>query len=129
MPFYHATWDRHLDSIRKDGLGGAQPDRRNFPVESGVYLARDPEVAISIMIEAYLESGEASGLTPPEAFAAIRIIVIDDSRIRIELLSADPNIERQDLTMLYQGVIDVTGLPIVGVDDIVRRPGSLGLTP
>lgn len=119
MPFYHATWRKHLPSIQKHGLGGAAPDRQNFPVEAGVYLANEPVVALSIMLEAYIENGEDSGLSPPEALAAMCILVIDDSRVNPALLDVDPNIERRDLTYLYRGVIDVNGLPVVSVDEIV----------
>lgn len=119
MPFYHATWRKHLPSIQKHGLGGAAPDRQNFPVEAGVYLSNEPVVALSIMLEAYIENGEDSGLSPPEALAAMCILVIDDSRVNPALLDVDPNIERRDLTYLYRGVIDVNGLPVVSVDEIV----------
>ena len=121
MPFYHATWRKHLPSIQKHGLGGAAPDRQNFPVEAGVYLANEPVVALSIMLEAYIENGEDSGLSPPEAVAAVCILVIDDSRVNPALLDVDPNIERRDLTHLYRGVIDITGLPVVSADDIVPQ--------
>jgi hypothetical protein len=119
MPFYHATWRKHLPSIQKHGLGGALPDRQNFPVEKGVYLANEPVVALSILLEAYIDSGDELDLSPPEAMAAMCVLVIDDSRINSSLLDIDPNIERRDLTHLYRGIIDITGLPIVSVDDIV----------
>ncbi|TLX16598.1 hypothetical protein [Rhizobium sp. MHM7A] len=119
MPFYHATWRKHLPSIQKYGLGGAAPDRQNFPVEAGVYLANEPIVAISILLEAYIETGDELGLTPPEALAAMCVLVIDDSRVNVAMLDSDPNIERRDLTHLYRGIIDVTGLPVLSVDDIV----------
>ena len=119
MPFYHATWRKHLPSIHKHGLGGAAPDRQNFPVEAGVYLANEAAVAVSILLEAYIETGDDLGLSPQEALAAMCILVIDDCRVNAALLDVDPNIERQDLTYLYRGVIDVTGLPVVSVDDIL----------
>jgi hypothetical protein len=119
MPFYHATWRRHLPSIQKYGLGGVAPDRQNFPVEAGVYLANEPVVALSILLEAYVDTGDELGLSPPEALADMCVLVIDDSRVNTALLDIDPNIERRDLTHLYRGIIDVTGLPVVSVDDIV----------
>lgn len=118
MPFYHATWQRHLSSIRKHGLGGAIPDRQNFPVEPGVYLAVDPAIAVSMLIEAYIESGDKLEMTPPEARKAMCVLVIDDGRINHNLIDVDPNIERRDLTILYRGVIDVTALPVISVDEI-----------
>lgn len=117
MPYFHATWRRHLPSIRKHGLGGAAPDRQNFDVEAGVYLAVDPAVAVSVMIEGYLHS-EDDTLSPPEALKAMCIIVVDDARINQDLVDVDPNLERADLTILYRGVIDITALPILSVDDL-----------
>jgi hypothetical protein len=119
MPYYHATWRKHLPSIWKHGLGGAAPDRQNFPVEVGVYLANEPMVALSILLEAYIETGDELGLSPPEALKAMCVLVIDDSRVNISMLDVDPNLERRDLTHLYRGIIDVTGLPVLSVDDIV----------
>lgn len=121
MPFYHATWRKHLPSIHKHGLGGALPDRQNFPVEAGVYLANEPVVAVSILLEAYMEIGDQLDMSPPEALAAMCVIVIDDSRVNVFKLDVDPNIERQDLTHLYRGIIDVNGLPVLSVDDIIPR--------
>jgi hypothetical protein len=119
MPYYHATWQRHLPSIQKHGLGGAMPDRQNFPVEKGVYLATDPVVAISILIEAYIENGDSENLSPPEALEAMKILVIDDTRLHPDLFDIDPNLERQDLTVLYRGVVDITALPVLSVDDVI----------
>jgi hypothetical protein len=124
MPYFHATWRRHLPSILKHGLGGALPDVQNFPVESGVYLALDPAIAVMMLIEAYMENGEAMGLTPPEALEAMCVIVIDDSRLKPNLLDADPNVERQDATALYRGVVDVVSMPILPVDTLFP-PGSM----
>lgn len=118
MPYFHATWRRHLPSIRKHGLGGAEPDRRNFEVEEGVYLAVSPAVAVSVLIEAYLEHHEILDMSPPEALAAMCVIVVDDSRIDPRLVDTDPNIQRRDLTILYRGTIDITSLPVISVDDL-----------
>lgn len=118
MPFFHATWRRHLPSIMKHGIGGAAPDRQNFPVEVGVYLATDPEIAVGMLMEAYADGGETMGLTPREALAEMCVFVVDDSRINTTLLDHDPNIDRRDLTRLYRGIVDVTGLLVLSVDDI-----------
>lgn len=118
MPYFHATWRRHLPSIRRHGLGGAAPDRRNFPVEEGVYLARDPAVAASMLIEAYFENGEGMDLSPPEALREMCVLVVDDSRVDPRLVDLDPNVDRGDLTVLYCGIIDVSALPVVSVDDL-----------
>lgn len=123
MPYYHATWRRHLPSIRKNGLGGAMPDRQNFPVEAGVYLAHDPAVAVSMLIEAYMESEDGMGLPPSEAVQAMCVLVIDDSRVDGRLVDVDPNIERSDMTILYRGVIDVIALPVLSVEEILNSVG------
>jgi hypothetical protein len=125
MPYYHATWRRHLQSIRSNGLGGALPDRRNFSVADGVYLAVDPFVAISMLIEACAEGGEGATMAPPEALDAMCIIVVDDARVDQRLVHIDPNIERRDLTILYRGVIDVSALPVLSVDDVVPSQETL----
>jgi hypothetical protein len=121
MPYFHATWRRHLPSIQEHGLGGAAPDAQNFPVERGVYLAVDAAIALSMLLDAYLVNGEDSGLTPPEALAAMCVIVIDDTRIRPQLLDIDPNVARRDVTALYRGVVDVTGMPVLSVDSVIRK--------
>lgn len=118
MPYYHATWRRHLPSIRENGLGGAAPDRQNFPVESGLYLAHDPAVAVSVLVEAYIESGDGMGMGPSEALRAMCVLVVDDSRINPRFIDVDPNIERRDLTVLYRGVVDVAALPVLSVEDL-----------
>lgn len=119
MPYYHATWSRHLPSIRKHGLGGAMPDMQNFPVERGVYLSSDAAVAVAMMIEAYVLNGEEWGMSPPDALRAMCVIVVDDSRIDQRMIDIDPNVERRDMTILYRGVIDIASLPVVSVDDII----------
>jgi hypothetical protein len=126
MPYFHATWRRHLPSIQKHGLGGAAPDAQNFPVEKGVYLAVDASIALSMLLEAYLENGEDSGLTPPEALAAMCVIVIDDSRLQKTRIDVDPNVERQDVTALYRGIIDVTGMPVISVDTLFPPDSMTG---
>nr|WP_250807834.1 hypothetical protein [Neorhizobium tomejilense] len=120
MPYFHATWRRHLPSIRLHGLGGAAPDRQNFPVESGVYLATDPSVALSILIEGYIDHMGNSELAPPDAVEEMCVLVIDDTRIDARLVDIDPNIERRDLTALYRGTIDVACLPVLAVADVIQ---------
>lgn len=119
MPYFHATWSRHVPSIRKRGLGGAAPDRRNFPVEEGVYLASDPAVAVSMLLDAYLESGDGLAMAPPQAVAAMSVLVIDDARLNPDLLEHDPNVEASGLTFIYRGVIDVSALPELSVDQAI----------
>lgn len=119
MPYYHATWRRHLPSIRKHGLGGALPDMQNFPVERGVYLSTDPAIAVGMMIEAYVLNGDAWAKSPAEALEGMCVIVVDDSRIDQRMIDVDPNVDRRDITILYRGVIDVAALAIVSANDVI----------
>jgi hypothetical protein len=72
-----------------------------------------------MMIEAYVLNGEDWGMSPPEALEAMCVIVVDDSRIDKRMVDVDPNVERRDVTILYRGVIDVTALPVLSVDDVI----------
>ncbi|OAP44038.1 hypothetical protein ATC00_28370 [Sinorhizobium americanum] len=74
------------------------------------------------MIESYLESSDTIDITPSQVVEAICVLVIDDSRVTERLISADPNIDRTDITVLYRGIVDVTGMPILGVDDVIDSP-------
>lgn len=129
MPYYHATWASNVDAILRDGLGGSNPSTRNFDgVEDGVYLCVSPVIALSFLIEAYAELGVNAEMAPPQALAAMRVFVVDDSRLDNRRMGVDPNIERRDLTVLYKGIIDVAGMPILTADDITPRtePQAVG---
>ena len=119
MPYFHATWRRNLPSILRHGLGGAMPDEHNFPVERGVYLAREAPVAVLMLVEAYELNGDRMGMSPKDALESICVIVIDDARIRADLVSRDPNVERTDVTALYRGVVDVAGMPVLSVETVL----------
>lgn len=119
MPHYHATWEDNLPSIIRHGLGGAAPGSRNFDCEGGVYLATDPSLAVSFLIEAAVRQGASSGMTPADAMASMRLIVIDDTRLDWRLASPDPNIEREGIAIIYHGVVDVTGMPVLEMDEVL----------
>ena len=57
-------------------------------------------------------------MSPREALEALCVLVIDDSRIDPRLVSADPNVERDGVTALYRGVVDVSALPVLSVEDL-----------
>lgn len=123
MPYFHATWRDNLPSIQKHGLGGAVSGRRNFDCIEGVYLAAEPAVALSMLIEAYMMKGESWDVSPPDAVEGMCVIVVDDSRIDTARIEADPNVDVIGQTFLYRGKIDVTSLPVLNVDDVlVDRP-------
>jgi hypothetical protein len=124
MPRYHATWASNLESITRHGLGGASPDTRNFDCDDGVYLAEDPAAAICFLIEAAVRN-EGFGATPADAFKAMRLIVIDDSRYDASLAEPDPHVERAGIAVIYRGVIDVRGLPVIDAETAIAGMKNL----
>lgn len=115
MPFFHATFCRHLPSIRRVGLG-ADGHGANWPgCAGGVYLATNPAVCVSVMLEHYLAFGDPNSV-PSDHLNEICVIVIDDARVRPDLLGADPQASRSD-SLIYTGVIDVSGMPVLGVEE------------
>lgn len=114
MPYYHATWAENIPSILKHGLGGAAPTRRNFAeAHEAVYLCCDPVIAAGFLFEALTLRDDLDDLDPQEVLDSIRVIVIDDSRLDPNRLRYDPELERKDITRVYEGVIDVRGLIIL----------------
>ena len=122
MPWFHATYRGNLDGIRKNGLGGAGA-KPNWPgAKPGVYLASEPELCLFVMIEGYIEFGDPDSV-PSEHLKEIVLIVVDDARIDASKLGPDPMIDREDVR-LYSGVIDVTGMPVLSVEDIMPATES-----
>lgn len=114
MPFFHATLRRHLPSINRHGLG-ARGHGQNWPgCAAGAYLSTHPAVCIAVMLEHYIQFGEA-GSVPSEHLKEICILVIDDSRVEVSRLAQDPQSERSD-SLIYAGVIDVAGMPVIDVE-------------
>jgi hypothetical protein len=119
MPFFHATFADRLPSILRHGLRAGH--EKNWPgIEDGVYLASHAEVAIWIMLERYLRFGDPTSV-PREELARLRVIVVDDTRVRPNLLRPDPEFDgdADGVGMIYPGVIDVTGMPILTLDDVL----------
>ena len=115
MPYFHATFRQQLPSIRRDGLG-AKGHGANWPgCAAGVYLATNPAVCVSVMLEHYLAFGDPKSV-PSEHLCEICVVVIDDARVRPDLLGADPQASRSD-SFIYTGVIDVSGMPVLGVEE------------
>ena len=115
MPYFHATLRRHLPSILRHGLGD-RGHGQNWPgIAAGTYLATHPAVCISVMLEQYIEFGDA-GSVPAEHLAEICVIVIDDSRVRKELLAQDPQTDHPN-SLIYAGIIDVSGMPVLGTEE------------
>lgn len=122
MPFYHVTRADRLPSILRHGLGGFDGGR-NWECEDGVYLASDPAIGLAVMLQHYCEFGAADSV-PSEEVASWRCIVVDDSRIRVELLRPDPEFpEPSGRSMIYDGVVDVRGMPVLDVHGVLA-PGA-----
>jgi len=96
---YHATLEPYLDGIKKSGLGNSPT--KNYPdsKDDVVYLASDPEEAIS-----YAEVAET-----PEEYKII-VFEIDVNDLDSSKLSADRNVIGGKTTFEYKGVIPFTAL-------------------
>lgn len=120
MPFYHATWVESLKEIQREGLRPVPIERKNYPdAPQGVYLACDPLVAISFLIEALIERSDLrSSVSPADDLARVRILVIDDARVDRSKLKIDPVIEKPEIAYLYSGTIDVSGSVVLDVSQV-----------
>ncbi len=115
MPWYHVTFQRHVASIRRHGLG-ARIVEKNWPeCDEGVYLAKGPEVGLMLFMERYA-AGEDSHMAPPDYLASLRIVVVDDSRVDPGKLVRDASYPDNDEIGRYLGIIEVTGMPVLDVD-------------
>lgn len=127
MPWFHVTFDRHIDSIRRHGLG-ARVVERNWPeCDEGVYLAKAAELGLMLFIERYAESGDPDSV-PSDYLATLRIVVVDDSRVDLRKLVRDSSYPDDDGVGRYLGIIDVAGMPILDVDAVTPpeyRPGGV----
>jgi hypothetical protein len=126
VPFFHVTFDRHIPSILKHGLGGRITEQ-NFPgCEAGVYLATDHAIGLVMLIAEMMER-EDDSVSPKNWIASVRVIVVDDTRVNPKLLSIDESFPDSALIKRYEGVIDVTGMPILDIDQAMPaefRPGG-----
>lgn len=126
MPWFHVTFERHVASIVRHGLG-ARVVERNWPeCDEGVYLAKSAEFGLMLFIERYAESGDPASI-PRDYLATLRIVVVDDSRVDLRRLVRDASFPDDDGVGLYLGVVDVTGMPILDVDAVMPpeyRPGG-----
>jgi predicted chitinase len=112
---YHATYKPFLDSIMKNGLGGSGAQTQWEDSKPGyVYLAKDPDVAIS--------HAEANEEVPDEYIDDIVLLIIDASKLDYAKLEDDPNVMDDDSTLAYNGVIPSTTF-IVKIDELkIEKP-------
>ena len=102
---YHATYKPFLDSIMKNGLGGSGAQTQWEDSKPGyVYLAKDPEVAVS--------HAEANEEVPDEYIDDIVVLSIDASQLDQDKLQADSNVMDDDSTLAYKGIIPSTAFNV-----------------
>ena len=100
-PLYHATYKPFLDSITKNGLGGSGAQTQWEDSKPGyVYLAKDPLVAVS--------HAEANEQVPDEYIDNIVVLSIDTNKLDPNNLEDDPNVQDDDSTLAYKGIIPST---------------------
>lgn len=122
MPYFHATHRNRLPSIMKFGL--CTGHGQNFDCLPAVYRATDPVIALGFMLDHYLEFGE-TGRKPSDVIEDWIVIVIDDSLVSGELM-IDPQFEHEGHAWIYDGVIDIRGMPVLAADLIFadNQPGK-----
>lgn len=98
-PLYHATYKPLLSSIKKTGLDTREATLAWEDSKPGyVYLAKDPEVALSY--------AESSDLVPEEWLDEIIILTIDSNKLDPEKLFIDQNVQdNEGDTLEYRGEI------------------------
>ena len=102
---YHATYKPFLDSIMKNGLGGSGAQTQWEDSKPGyVYLAKDPEVAVS--------HAEANEEVPDEYIDNIVVLSIDASQLDQDNLEDDPNVIDDDSTLAYKGIIPTSAFSV-----------------
>jgi len=102
---YHATYKPFLDSIMKNGLGGKGAQTQWEDSKPGyVYLAKDPEVAVS--------HAEANEEVPDEYIDNIVVLSIDASQLDQDNLEDDPNVMDDDSTLAYKGIIPTSAFSV-----------------
>ena len=102
---YHATYKPFIDSIMKNGLGGSGAQTQWEDSKPGyVYLAKDPEVAVS--------HAEANEEVPDEYINNIVVLEIDASKLDQDSLEDDTNVMDDDSTLAYKGVIPTSAFVI-----------------
>lgn len=122
MPFFHATFRKHVPSILRHGLG-AQAGEPNWPgIEPGVYLSELPAVSLLVMVEQYCRFGDP-GSVPRDHFENVVVFVIDDSRVDRSKLVPDPLIENHPVHR-FLGIIDVTAMPVVPFEQMAGYAGT-----
>lgn len=118
---YHATYKPLLKNIQARGLGGSGAQTQYPDSKPGVvYLAKDPEVAIS--------HAETNDIVPDEWIDNIVVLAVDIDNLDPDKLHDDENIIDDYSTMEYHGVIKNFSLEENFADGKVKgksRPGRV----
>ena len=112
---YHATYKPFLNSIMKNGLGGSGAQTQWEDSKPGyVYLAKDPEVAVS--------HAEANEEVPDEYIDDIVVLSINASQLDQDNLEDDSNVMDDDSTLAYKGIIPSSAFS-VQIDELkIEKP-------
>lgn len=118
---YHATYKPLLKSIQANGLGGGGAQTKWTDSKPGVvYLAKDPDVAVS-----YAETNDE---VPEEWLDQIVVLAISTDSLDTSKLKDDENVLDDDSTLEYHGVIKKFKLDENFADGKVKgksRPGRV----
>jgi hypothetical protein len=120
VPYYHTSFRKHVPSILKHGLGGRIVEQNWKGCDTGVYLSSELAVAVWVMIDQYLQFGDSDSV-PMAHFGEVVFFVIDDCRVNKTLLGVDPLLTKRSDVWLYNGVIDVTNMPVIDFDTVVKE--------
>lgn len=110
---YHATYGPLADSIQREGLGGDRDTVWEDSVRGTVYLALDPEVALS-----YAEtSDDAWDRFETDDGLEIVTFQIDTTQLDPAKFNTDQNvIDNEGGTLEYYGVVPPSALKVIRRD-------------
>lgn len=81
-------------------------------------IARDPRLALLVMVDHLLEAGSPHAL-PRDELASWVVVLVDDARLDPRRLGDDPHLEGVG-AHLYRGVIDVASARVLEARDVLR---------
>ena len=117
MPYFHGTRRSQLASILRHGLGGVDTGANAEECVRGVYLASDPRICVAILFGQFMALADET-TSPRDEVESFVVIVVDDARIDLRKLEADPQVATWRGAWLYRGVIDITNAPLLDVDTV-----------
>lgn len=107
---YHATFEPLLDSIKQDGLGATTQTYYEDSIPGVVYLAFDPDVAVSY--------AEANDIVDDDWLDNIIILKIPISKLNIDSLFVDNNVLIDEDSEIYTLEYHET-IPYSDIEDII----------